>query len=364
MYSKTEASSPSHLPVQRRHPVRRHARIALLGTAGLAALLLSVIAGCSIGPVSIRFADTLQAILHAIGWLDHAGIPERDLTIVTAIRLPRVLVGVFVGAALSVAGTAMQGVFRNPLVEPGYLGVSSGAAAGAVIVIASGFAQHASYALPLAAFAGALAAVVLILAIWRASGKPNVTTLLLLGIGINALLSAVINLVIASAPHEQQLRSIVFWLQGGLEARTWEHVQLIALPIAIAVILIALFSSTLNLLLLGDEHAQASGVPVQGARYAILLLASFLTGTAVSVSGIIGFVGLVIPHLIRLLAGADHRYLLPLSALFGASFLVLADLVSRMILQPVTLQVGVVCACIGAPLFIMMLLRRRKGTLA
>lgn len=335
-------------------------RITALTVTGILMLLLSVIAGCSIGPVSIPFADTFAAMLHAAGWLDPADVSERNLTIVTDIRLPRVLAGVFVGAGLSMAGAAMQGVFRNPLVEPGYLGVSSGAAAGAVLCIAFGFARHSPLALPLAAFAGALGAVVLILSIWRASGKPNVTTLLLLGIGMNALLSAVINVIIASAPHEQQLRSIVFWLQGGLEARTWEHVHIIALPIAIAGALLYMFSRTLNLLLLGDEHAQASGVSVQGSRYAILLLASFLTGTAVSVSGIIGFVGLVIPHLVRLIAGADHRYLLPFSAIFGASFLVLADLASRMVLQPITLQVGVVCACIGAPLFMMMLLRKRK----
>ncbi|WP_268627039.1 FecCD family ABC transporter permease [Paenibacillus alvei] len=335
-------------------------RISVLAATGLAVLLLSILIGSAVGPVSIPLKETFAAMLHATGWLEHIQIAERNLTIILDIRLPRVIVGALVGAGLSIAGAAMQGVFRNPLVEPGYLGVSSGAAAGAVLCIALGLVRHSAFALPLSAFAGALISVVLILAIWRASGKPNVTTLLLLGIGMNALLSAVINVIIASAPHEQQLRSIVFWLQGGLEARTWEHVHIIALPILIGGVLLALFSRSLNLLLLGDEHAQSSGVHVQITRYTILLLASFLTGTAVSVSGIIGFVGLVIPHLVRLIVGSDHRLLLPFSALFGASFLVLADLASRMVLQPITLQVGVVCACIGAPLFMMMLLRKRK----
>lgn len=255
----------------------------------------------------------------------------------------------------------MQGLFRNPLVEPGYIGVSSGAALGAVCALFFGWTHMSKWMLPAASFIGALAAIVVVLAVWKASRRTGIATLLLLGVGINSFLSALISIMVAGSQNEQELRSIVYWLQGGLEARTWDHVYVVGPLILGTCLLFFLFGKDLNVLLLGDDQAQNSGINVRRVRTFLLVLAALATGAAVSVSGIIGFVGLIIPHMIRLACGPDHRYLLPLSALGGAIFLVLADVVSRMVLQPVTLQVGVVCACIGAPIFILLILKRRKG---
>jgi len=318
----------------------------------------------SVGPVSIPFRHTAAIIMEQMhlpmGW----AYTEREGLIVSQVRLPRVLVGALVGAALGISGAAMQGLFRNPLVEPGYVGVSSGAALGAVTALFFGWTRVSHWILPGAAFIGALAAISIVLMVWKVSRKSGIATLLLLGVGINSFLSALISIMIASSRNEEELRSIVYWLQGGLEARTWEHVQLIGPFIVIACLLICSFGRDLNVMLLGDDQARNAGVNVKRTRILLLGLASLTTGVAVAVSGIIGFVGLIIPHTIRLLIGPDHRLLLPLSAIGGAVFLMLADVVSRMMLQPITLQVGVVCACIGAPLFIFLILRKKKGDMS
>ncbi|RXZ80743.1 iron ABC transporter permease [Paenibacillaceae bacterium] len=324
-------------------------------------LIATLIAACSIGPVAIPMMKSLAILADLIGLPHFASYTEREQMIVAHMRLPRVLAGGLVGAALGVSGAAMQGLFRNPLVEPGYVGVSSGAAVGAVSALFFGWSRFGAWTLPLAAFIGASAAVLIIVGVWRSSSGRSVASLLLLGIGINALLGALINVLVASSESEQELRSIVFWLQGGLEARTWAHVQMVAGPILIGSLLIFTFGRDLNTMLLGDEQSSATGIQVRRNRYILLLLTSLMTGSAVAISGIIGFVGLVVPHTIRLLIGPDHRYLLPFSALGGAIFLVWADVVSRMILQPVTLQVGVVCALVGAPLFILLIIRSRQG---
>ncbi|MED1785800.1 iron ABC transporter permease [Brevibacillus fortis] len=325
------------------------------------ALFAVIVFASSVGPVSVPFEQTIAIILKKLGLHMEASFTERELLVISEVRLPRILVGALIGAALGISGAAMQGVFRNPLVEPGYVGVSSGAAVGAVCALFFGWSQFSVWALPFSAFIGAALAVIIILAVWRGSRSRSIATLLLLGIGINSLLSALINIMVASSTNDQELRSIIFWLQGGLEARTWEHVQLIILPIMVGCLITLSFGRHLNMMLLGDDQAASSGVNVRRTRYILLALASLMTGSAVAVSGIIGFVGLVVPHMIRLLTGPDHRFLLPASALGGAIFLVLADVISRMILQPVTLQVGVVCACMGAPLFIALILRSRKG---
>ncbi|GAA3402273.1 FecCD family ABC transporter permease [Paenibacillus hodogayensis] len=336
-------------------------RRVLVFAAMLAALAAAIVAACSIGPVNVAFPDTMAILARTIGFSVGGGYTDRELLVVAQVRLPRVLAGAFVGAALGISGAAMQGLFRNPLVEPGYVGVSSGAAFGAVCALFFGWSRFGTWTLPFSAFAGALTAALLIMAVWKGSRSSSVATLLLLGIGINAFLSAMINIMVASSSSEQELRSIIFWLQGGLEARTWQHVSLIAIPIAAGALIMTAFGRDLNTMLLGDEQAASSGVDVRRTRYALLLLASLMTGAAVAISGIIGFVGLVVPHALRLLTGPDHRILLPASAVGGAIFLVMADVVSRMMLQPVTLQVGVVCALVGAPIFLTLILKSRQG---
>ncbi|GAB6931139.1 iron ABC transporter permease [Paenibacillus sp. JCM 10914] len=338
---------------------RSKSLIALLSLCFL--LIAAIIIACSVGPVPIPFSRTTAILFEKLGMYIPIAYSEREWLVVSQVRLPRVLVGALVGLALGISGAVMQGVFRNPLVEPGYVGVSSGAAVGAVCALFFGWSQFGRWVLPLSAFIGAVIAVLVILAVWKSSRSRSIATLLLLGIGINALLSAMISVIVASSSNDQELRSIIFWLQGGLEARTWEHLQLISAPIVIGCLVMLAFSRQLNMMLLGDEQAASTGINIRSIRHFLLILSSLLTGAAVAVSGIIGFVGLVVPHMIRLLAGPDHRLLLPASALGGAIFLVLADVISRMVLQPVTLQVGVVCAFIGAPVFIALIIQSRRG---
>lgn len=325
-------------------------------------LLGAVIVSAALGPVSIPWDHTAAILLKRIGITTSIPFTERELLMVDQIRLPRILVGGLVGAALGVSGVVMQALFRNPLAEPGVVGVSSGAALGAVGAIYFGWAGVSRWFMPAAAFAGAMLAVIVVFLVWTRSRRSGAGTLLLVGIGINSFLSAVISLMVANAPNENELRGIIYWLQGGLEARTWEHVYLVAWPILLGCLLLMAFARDLNMLLLGDDHARTSGIDVARTRGILLAIASVVTGAAVAVSGIIGFVGLVIPHSIRLVAGPDHRLLLPASALGGAGFLIIADTISRLAWNPVTIQVGVVTSLIGAPFFLYLVLRGdRKG---
>lgn len=326
-------------------------------------LVAMIVLSSSVGPVNIPFKQTVAIILDHFNIDIGTDFTKQNIVVIKDIRLPRVLVGALVGAALGISGAIMQGLFRNPLVEPGYIGVSSGAAVAAVLVLYFGLTRYSIWILPSAAFLGALAAIFFVLTVWQISKKSSVATLLLVGLGMNLFLSAVMSVLIASAPSEQELRSIVFWLQGGLEARTWDHVKLISPFIIISIVITSFFSRELNMMLLGDEQAKSSGVNVQRSRYLLLCLSALMTGAGVAVSGTIGFVGLVVPHAVRLIFGPDHRFLLPASALGGATFLVLADIISRMVIQPVTIQVGVVCALIGAPIFLVLILKSKKESI-
>lgn len=333
-------------------------------------LFVAIISAISIGTITIPFTETLAILsnkfhVHTLLGKLHIQMnetyTEQQWVVVTEIRLPRVLVAALVGSSLALSGVAMQGLFRNPLVEPGFIGVSSGAAFGAVLAIFSGWTAYSSWALPTSAFVGAFVSMLIIISVWKISKAKSVAMLLLLGVGINAFFTSLTNILIASSKTEQELRGAIIWLQGGLEARTWEHVWLIFLPIFIGSVLILLFGRQLNLMLLGEAHAKTSGINLKVMRNSVLILVSFITGVAVSVSGIISFVGLVVPHMLRLIIGSDHRLLLPASMLSGAIFLILADLASRMILQPITLQVGVVSAIVGAPVFVFLILRSKRG---
>lgn len=346
---------PSRSPVRRR---RAGGPVVILG--GLVVLL--VVAGgmaVSLGPVSVPAWEVPGILAERLG-LSGAGAATRQELVVGQIRLPRVLVAALAGAALGMAGAVLQALFGNPLAEPGVTGVSAGAAVGAVLAIMSGAAG--TYALPAAAFAGALLTVGAVCGIAAVSRDRGIATVLLVGIALNALLGAVVSALVANAPDEQSLRGVVFWLQGDLEARTWEHVRLAVPPVLAGLAAATLFSRDLNVMALGDDAARTSGVDVARARLALLALASLLTGVAVSVSGVIAFVGLVAPHVIRLIAGPDHRLLLPASALLGAVFLVSADTAARLLPAQVALQTGVVTAFAGAPVFLLLVLWSRRGT--
>lgn len=294
-------------------------------------------------------------------------VPLGDLSsspIVTEIRAPRIIIAALVGSALAVSGAIMQTVFHNPLADPGIVGVSSGAAVAAVLTIVTGANFFGQWTVPFSAFVGALitVAVVYLIASSRAmDGRgADPATLVLVGMAITAFLGAVISAATANAPQDSELRSVAFWLNGDLVSRTWDHVGVSFIPIILGLILAIGASRDLNLMLLGESTAQTSGLNVGRARVLLLALAALLTATAVAVSGTITFVGLVVPHLIRIVLGADHRALLPTAALLGATFVIIADTVARLLFSPIVLQTGVVVAFIGSPIFLYLLLAMRK----
>lgn len=325
----------------------------LLGALVGLLLLASVMAGVH-GSVRIPYSEVVRAAMGT------GSRPEyRD--IVQQVRIPRILVAALVGGGLAAAGAAMQGFFRNPMADPGIIGVSAGGALGGVLALASGLYGWTLLSLPAMSFIGSLAAAVAVYGIARMLGRSSPSALLLTGMAISAFLGALVSLIITFTVYNQDvLREIVYWLSGGLEARSWRHVRMSGLPILAGVGLLIWHGRALNLLLLGDEEARALGVRVTAVRRQLLLATALVTGTAVSVSGIIGFVGLVIPHMLRLITGPDHRILVPASALGGAAFLVLADTVARVIVEPAEVRVGIITAFAGAPFFLWLLYRNRR----
>jgi iron complex transport system permease protein len=320
-------------------------------------LLVAGMVSANLGPVDISVDRVLSILAGRLG-LDLVGFTRTEQLVVEQIRLPRIVVGSLVGMALATAGASMQGLFRNPMADPGIIGVSAGGATGAVLAIALGL-HGSSFALPVFAFLGALGASFLVYGIATAGGRFSMAALLLAGVAVASFLGAVISAVLVMVPEQEGLREILFWLAGGLEARSWAHVR-VALPmILLGTGVILLLARDLNLLLLGDDEARSLGVRVAMTRNTLLAAASMVTGVAVAVSGTIGFVGLVVPHMLRLVVGPDHRVLIPASALGGALFLVLADTVARTVLQPAELRVGIVTAFVGAPFFVFLLIRNK-----
>jgi iron complex transport system permease protein len=348
----------------------RPPREAALGTrlaAGaivLTALLaLVVLVSLSTGPLDIPVSHVIAIVFEPFG-VHLADYDRTEELVVEQIRMPRIVVGALVGMALGVAGATMQALFRNPLADPGTIGVASGGAAAAVIAIATGASTMFFLALPLFALAGAIGTAFLVYAIAIASGRFSVATLILAGVAVSAFMGAVITLVIIAVPERDSLRSILFWLAGGLDSRSWDHVWLSGPLIIVGGGVIITFARDLNLLLMGDDDAGTLGVNVRVMRPVLLTAASVITGVAVAVSGMIAFVGLIVPHMLRLIFGPDNRVLIPLSALGGALFVVLADEIARTVMAPSEIRVGIVTSFIGAPFFLFLLLRhsRRIGT--
>ena len=322
---------------------------------GLAALLVAIGLAIVAGPVATSPADVAAAFARALQADPATGADA----LVVSVRLPRAILAALVGAALAVCGVVMQALFRNPLAEPGIVGVSSGAAVGAVVAIVTGVAVSSWWALPAAAFVGALAAALIVqLVAASAGGAPS--TLVLIGIAMNAFLGAIVAALIAAAPDAANAQRVMFWLNGDLTARTWGDVAIAAGPIVVCVAALLTAGRALDLFSLGEEQASSTGVPTGVARNTLLALAALATGAAVCVTGVISFVGLVVPHLVRLALGGGHRLLLPVSAVGGAVFLVLADLAARMIFDPIVLQTGTITALIGAPALVLLVLRGRR----
>ncbi|MFS0778001.1 iron ABC transporter permease [Neobacillus sp. 3P2-tot-E-2] len=325
-------------------------------------LLFSVLLGISIGTVSVPIFTIIEIIISKLlGTFPLDKIDPMFSSIVLNIRLPRVILAGLVGASLAIAGAAFQGLLRNPLADPYTLGVSSGASVGAVLTL---FFQLSipvigSFTLPLLSILFSWATIFLVLAFARKIERSmRVETIVLTGIIFSSFLGAFISLMIALTGDE--LRQIIGWLLGSVSMRGWEYIRIILPFFVLGSIVLIINAKELNAMSFGEERAHHLGVNVQKRKLIILTAGSILTGAAVAVSGTIGFVGLVIPHLSRLLWGPDHRHLLPLSILTGSGFLILADLISRTIISPTELPIGVITALIGAPVFALILLQRKR----
>lgn len=334
-------------------------RLAASSSVILLLVLGTALASLSLGPVNIPADRVVSIVLSYIG-LDFTAFSRTELLVIEQIRLPRIVVGALVGMALGVAGATMQGLFRNPMADPGIIGVSAGGAVGAVVAIATGITGLFFLALPAFAFVGSMGASFLVYGIAAIGGRFSMATLLLAGVAVNAFLGAVVSAIIILIPDYGALREILFWLAGGLDSRSWEHVRISAPLILAGTALIAVMARDLNLLTLGDDEARSMGIRVGITRVTLLGAAALVTGSAVAVSGTIAFVGLVTPHILRLVLGPDHRVLVPMSALGGAAFVILADTVARSVIQPAELPVSIITAFVGAPFFIFLLIKNKR----
>lgn len=331
--------------------------ILILLTALCAALLLL---GILQGPADIPLMNIGIILKQALFNTAESAVPNWQTSIICDVRLPRVVIALFAGASLALCGLVMQGMFRNPLASPSVLGVSSGASLGAVIAIYLGASLVSAWAIPLFAFIGASLSLTIVYRVASTRGQTSVATLLLSGVAMSALNVAATSLLLAlSLSNWDVARMIIYWTMGGLDGRTWDHV-LIILPIVVSGFVFLLFySKQLDLLLLGEQHALSVGVDVKRVRRNLLIISTAMVGASVSVVGGIGFIGLVVPHIMRLLLGPAHRYLLPACLLAGAITLLGADLFINRFFSGQAIPLGVVTAALGAPFFLFLLIKQR-----
>ncbi len=335
----------------------------LLLTLSAGVLVLVSLASLAIGPTGISF-DAIPGVLHAAVTGSGDVESERNRLVLVELRLPRTLVGVFTGAALALAGAMMQGLFRNPLADPGLIGVSSGAALAAVATIALGdgllFWWHhflGIYALPVAAFIGGVVTTALLVAVGARSGQLATSTLLLAGIAFGALAGSATGLI-AYASDDRELRDLTLWSMGSLTGSSWEKVLALVPFAGLLAICVPMVVRMLDGLLLGEAEAFHLGIDVDRAKYLIVGLTAAAVGSSVAAAGVIGFVGIVVPHFVRLIAGPAHAVVLPASAILGAVVLLAADILARIIVAPAELPIGILMAIIGAPVFLHLVLRR------
>ena len=329
-----------------------------------ALLALVFLASVGWGALEIAPLRVLSIFAHGMGVELPWQFTDREQAVLMSIRLPRTLLGIMSGAALAVSGAALQGLFRNPLADPALIGVSTGAALAAVgaIVLGSGVSTLPAVnalLLPVAAFAGGLLATGLVYRIASRAGRTDVATMLLAGVAVNAIASAGIGLLVFVST-EPQLRDLSFWLLGSLGGITRAKALTAAPFILAAVAALPLLARHLNALLLGEREALHLGFHVERTKRLVVALAALATGASVALTGVIGFIGLVVPHLVRLMIGPDHRTLLPAVVLLGASLMLVADLVARTIVLPAELPIGILTSCVGGPFFLWLLVRRRS----
>jgi iron complex transport system permease protein len=316
--------------------------------------------GTARGTMPISPDHVMRTLAGAVGIGSAKDVPENEQFVVLHLRLPQVLLLGLVGAALSCSGAALQATFENPLADPGVLGVSGGACLGAVIAIHAGLAEKVFLSLPFCAFAGGLGAALLVYSLTYLGGKPTAHTLLLTGVAVGSIAVAGMTLVMTlTAQH--RIQELLFWLVGGVRDQTWEHVWLAAPAIAVGVVGLLSMHRRLDALLLGEEQALAVGVPVVGTRLLILTFTALATGAATAVSGTIGFVGLMVPHLLRRLTGPRALHLLPGCVAGGAAFLTACELLSRCLSEQFALHLGILTAFLGGPAFLVILRRTERG---
>ncbi len=315
----------------------------------IAILCVSIVLTTAIGPVYVSPLEIVSLLGSKLHLGEASSIPHKYEVIIFQIRLPRIFLGLLVGLSLATAGTTLQGLFKNPMADPYIIGIASGAAVGAALSF-----YFSLYFTPLMAFLGAMLATFLVYNLAKVNGKILVDTLLLIGIAINLFFSAVLSFVMWK---QGELHKIFSWLMGGFWLANWTQVKITILPVLISFFLIYIFAKDLNAMLLGEESAQTLGINVENAKKILLVFAAFITAAAVAFAGTIGFVGLIIPHITRILVGPDHRILFPASALVGGIFLMWTDALARLLGE---MPVGIITAFFGAPFFIY-LLKKRKG---
>jgi len=313
--------------------------------------IFTVFFSLSSGVINISFPDIFSILI----FNSYEG--EVNNSIIWDIRLPRIILSFFVGIALSISGAVMQGVFRNPLADPSILGVSAGAALGAVIPFSLALQSINLFIIPSFSFLGGLIASALVYSIYVFTGRKSNSILLLAGIAIGSFLNALITLSVYLSDNPFQMRSIFYWLIGGFESTRWEHLFISVPIITISTLILFLKSKEINMIMIGDDYAASLGINVNQTLLLCLFFTTLATSAAVSVSGILAFVGLVVPHIVRLIIGNDNRFVLPLSAFFGGFFVVLMDFITRIFFNSSDLRVGVLMSLVGGPFFIFLIFR-------
>jgi ABC-type Fe3+-siderophore transport system, permease component len=326
-------------------------------------LFIACIVALGLGAYHIPAGDILSMLMQKLHLSTASDQDSMQTNVLFEIRMPRLLLGLLVGAALGISGAAIQGIFRNPLAEPGLIGISSGASLFAVLIIAfetllltSLSAWIGYYILAFGAFVGAGLTAFLVYRIASKNGRPNVTTMLLAGIAINAFAGALTGLMTYMST-EQQLRTITFWMLGSLGGATWDNLLAVGPFICISLLVLPFFGKSLNAFALGELQADLLGMRSDRVKRFVVVLSTLAVGASVAVSGIIGFVGLIVPHTVRLMGGPDHRFVLPGSLILGALVLTLADVIARVSVAPIELPIGVITALLGTPVFLYILIK-------
>ncbi|MCM3631929.1 FecCD family ABC transporter permease [Paenibacillus camelliae] len=336
-------------------------KLMIYGGAAMLLLFVTIFVALSLGSSGMSMVDVWHILWLSLPFNDGASTmySAGEIAIVTQIRLSRVLLGALVGASLALAGVGFQGVLRNPLADPYTLGVASGSSVGAAFIILMGYQMLLGlWTIPFVAFVTGMITIIGVIMLARHKGSMQIQTLVLAGVIIQSFLGSFVSLMVSLS--DGVVNEILFWIMGSIAMKSWEHVYLLIPFVVVSLPIMMMYSRILNLLALGEREAAYLGVQVERSKFVMLMICTLLTAAAVSVSGVIGFVGLVVPHLLRLMVGPDYRLLVPLSAIGGAIYMIMADTVARLVLSPKDLPLGVVTALIGAPIFTYLLVKRNK----